>query len=98
MSGGLPLVKVILRNPLDYKDQIDYNIIPYDNQLAKDWIIALKKLLQSGNQIEKNFCFLGFPKTARTVEYLCDQLNQSVSTINNFFQDYPETFLLYFYF
>jgi hypothetical protein len=88
MSGGLPLVKVVLRNPLNYADQCDYNIVPYDNQLAGDWIIALKELLQNKNLLEKNFCFLGFPNTARTVEYLCQQLNEAVATINNFFSDY----------
>jgi hypothetical protein len=88
MSGGLPSIKVVLRNPLDYKDQIDYNIIPHDNELARDWIDALKQLLQSKNLLEKNFCFMGFPNTARTIEYLCDQLNDSVTTINNFFTDY----------
>lgn len=88
MSGGLPSVKVVLRDPLNYRDQIDYNIIPHDNPLAQDWIVALKELLQNKNLLEKNFCFLGFPKTARTVDYLCNQLNQAASTINNFFTDY----------
>jgi hypothetical protein len=88
MSGGLPSVKVVLRNPLDYDDQIDYTIIPYDNPLARDWIVALKELLQNKNLLEKNFCFLGFPKTSRTVEYLCNELNQAVATINDFFTDY----------
>lgn len=88
MSGGLPLVKIVLRNPLNYKDQIDYTIKPFDNLLANDWIVALKELLLHKNLLEKNFCFLGFPKTARTIEYLCEQLNDTVSTINNFFIDY----------
>jgi len=88
MSGGLPLVKIVLRNPLNYADQIDYNIVPYDNQLAEDWIVALKELLQNKNLLEKNFCFLGFPNTARTVEYLCQQLDEAVATINDFFSDY----------
>jgi hypothetical protein len=88
MSGGLPLVKVVLRNPLNYSDQIDYNIIPHDNPLAHDWALALKALLQNNNLLEKNFCFMGFPKTARTVEYLCNELNSAVATINNFFTDY----------
>jgi hypothetical protein len=56
--------------------------------LAINWVKALKELLQNKNLIEKNFCFLGFPKTARTLEYLCEQLNQAVITINNFFSDY----------
>lgn len=88
MSGGLPSIKVVLRNPLNYSDQIDYTIIPHDNKLAQDWVVALKDLLQNKNLLEKNFCFLGFPKTVRTVEYLCGELNSAVATINNFFTDY----------
>ena len=85
MSGtNQSTVKVILRNPLNKKDFLDYYIIPNDTPLARDWVLALKKLLQSGNLLEKNFCFLGFPKTARTLEYLCDELNSAVETINKF--------------
>ena len=84
MSGGTPSVKVVLRNPLDYKDQIDYNIVLADNQLAVDWISALKNLLASGNLLEKNFCFMGFPKTARNLEFLCQELNAAVFQINKF--------------
>ena len=88
MSGGLPSVKVVLRNPLNYSDQIDYNIIPHDNELSRDWVPALKTLLQSGNLLEKNFCFIGFPETARDLTYLCGQLNEHIATINDFFTDY----------
>jgi hypothetical protein len=88
MSGGMPSVKVVLRNPLNYSDQFDYNIIPHDNILAKDWLISLRDLLQQNKLLEKNFCFMGFPKTARTLQYLCDELNSAVTTINNFFSDY----------
>jgi hypothetical protein len=88
MNGGRPLVKVVLRDPLNYKDQFDYSIIPHDNSLARDWVLALKELLQSGNLLEKNFCFMGFPYTARNLEYLCNELNSAVATINNFFDDY----------
>ena len=88
MSGGQPLVKVILRNPLNYKDKIDYTIIPHDHELSRDWIVALKEILQTNKFLEKNFCFLGFPKTARTIQYLCNQLNLEVEVINNFFSDY----------
>lgn len=77
-------VKVTLRNPLDHSDLLDYYIVPNDTQLAKDWIYALKKLLLDRKLVEKNFCFLGFPKTARTLEYLCEELNSAVETINRF--------------
>jgi hypothetical protein len=81
-------VKVTLRNPLDHSDLLDYYIVPDYHRLAQDWVSALKKLLQSGNLLEKNFCFMGFPKTARTLPYLCDEVNQAIGTINNFFPDY----------
>jgi len=77
-------VKIVLRNPVNKKDQIDYTIDVHDHTLSRDWIVALKKLLQNGNLLEKNYCFMGFPKTHRTVEYLCEQLNQAVRQINKF--------------
>ena len=76
-------VKIVLRDPLNRNDQIDYTIYPADNALAHDWLTALKALLQSGNLLEKNFCFMGFPNTARNLPYLLDQLNQAVTTINS---------------
>jgi hypothetical protein len=87
-------VKVVLRNPLDYRDQIDYTISAFDHELSRDWISALKVLLQSGNLLEKNYCFMGFPDTARNLPYLCQQLNLAVAQINSFFLDYQieETF------
>jgi hypothetical protein len=84
LSGINQSVKVTLRNPLDHADTLDYYIKVYDNPLAKDWVIALKKLLQSGNLLEKNFCFMGFPKTARNLDLLCKELNQSIYQINIF--------------
>lgn len=84
MSGGSQSINITLRNPLDYDHKVQYTIIPHNNQLAKDWVVALKKLLQSGNLIEKNFCFMGFPKTARNIEYLCNELNSFIYQINQF--------------
>lgn len=85
MSGiNKSKVRIVLRNPLNFKDQIDYTITPNDSKLASDWITALKELLQSGNLLEKNYCFLGFPKTARTLDYLCNEVNKSIFQINTF--------------
>lgn len=89
MSGtNQSQVKVTLRNPLDHSDLLEYTIQVYDNPIARDWCAALKEILQQGLLLEKNFCFLGFPNTARNLEYLCDQLNDAKDTINNFFDDY----------
>jgi hypothetical protein len=76
-------VKVIMQNPLDKKDKIDYTIIPNDTQLAKDWIAALEQdVLQKSLHLEKNYCFLGFPDNPRDVEYICNQINQHCKVIN----------------
>ena len=77
-------VTVTLRNPLDHNDLLEYYIIPDNNALANAWVDALEQTLQSGNLLEKNFCFMGFPKSARTLEYLCEQTNAAVETINRF--------------
>lgn len=85
MSGiNQSKITVTLRNPLDYDDRFEYYIIPNGTRLASDWVIALEKLLKNKNLLEKNFCFMGFPKTARTLEYLCQELNQAVFQINIF--------------
>ena len=51
-------VKVTLRNPLNTADLHTYTIIPENNQLARDWILALTEILQKKLHLEKNFCFL----------------------------------------
>lgn len=85
MSGGNQSeVVVTLRNPLDYTDTIKYFIQPLDNSLARDWAQALKDILQKNNVLEKNFCFMGFPKTQRNIELLCKELNQAIYQINMF--------------
>ena len=85
MSGiNQSTVKVTLRNPLDHTDLLIYYICVYDNPIARDWVKALEELLISKNLLEKNFCFMGFPKTPRTLEFLCQELNQAVYTINTF--------------
>lgn len=85
MNGtGQSPVKVTLRDPLNRSNQLTYTIIPEDNQLARDWVTALKEILQQNLHLEKNFCFLGFPHNPRTVTYLCDSLNRFVTDINRY--------------
>jgi len=85
MNGGnLYPVTVTLCDPLHKSYKISYQIIPEDNQLARDWQTALIKILDQGLHLEKNFCFLGFPHTARNVDFLSTELNRHVTTINQF--------------
>ena len=78
-------VKVVLRNPLNKSQQFDYNIESYDTELSRDWLDALKNDIVAPNlMLEKTFCFLGFPYTRRDLDYLCNELNEHISHINNF--------------
>ena len=70
-------VKVTLCNPLDKKHTLDYYIVPDDNQLAQDWLVALDEILNSKLRLQKEYCFLGFPYTHRTLDFLCDELNNA---------------------
>jgi len=85
-SGTNQSIKVTLRNPLDKQDLLDYYIIPDHHQLAQDWCVALKEILSSKLLLEKNFCFLGWPDSQRTLEFLCNELNSAVEIINQFNQ------------
>ena len=85
MSGGnQSKITVVLRNPNDHTDKISYYIKPFDNELARAWIQALKKLLQSNNLLEKNFCFMGFPNSPRNLSLLCKEINDAIFQINEF--------------
>jgi hypothetical protein len=85
------MIRVVLRNPLNIYDTVDYTITPNDSELARDWVCALQIELQSGRQLEKNFCFMGFPQTARTLNYLCAELADHIEVINDSFADYQIT-------
>ena len=80
-------VKVVLRNPLDKKDFIDYTIEVYNDPMADRWYRALQDLLRRNQYLEKNFCFLGFPDSARNLDFICKELQWSTEQINKFFKD-----------
>lgn len=78
-------VRIVLRNPLNKSQTIDYTINSYDNELSRDWLAALKNdIVEPNLMLEKTFCFLGFPYTHRNLDYLCNELNQHIKYINDF--------------
>ena len=79
-------VIVTLRNPLDKTDTLDYIINVDDTPMGQRWYTALQDVLQRNLYLEKNFCFLGFPDSARNLAYICEELNWAKNTINNFFK------------
>jgi len=78
-------IKVILRNPLDKADMIDYTIVVNNTPMARNWYTALQDLLKRNLYLEKNFCFLGFPDSPRNLTYICNELQSVTNTINRFF-------------
>ena len=57
-------------------------ITVWDNSLAHKWLEALNHVLEHNYHLEKNYCFFGFPSHARSADYICDQINQSIAAIN----------------
>lgn len=78
-------VKIVLRNPLNKSDTIDYIIAVNNTPMANRWYLALQDLLKRNLYLEKNFCFLGFPESPRDLTYICNELRWAANTINQFF-------------
>jgi hypothetical protein len=54
----------------------------FDNSLSRKWLTSLNYLLTNQYHLEKNYCFVGFVNSARNAEYICNQINASISAIN----------------
>ena len=65
-------------------DNITYYIDIYNNSLTDRWLSSLERNLANKLILEKNFCFLGFPNSARNIDFLCGELNEISQTINEF--------------
>lgn len=59
-----------------------------DNSLSRKWLSALNHLLLQNYHLEKNYCWLGFVESDRTVHYICNQINFSIMAINAAKLDY----------
>ena len=76
---------VTLRNPLNKADTLDYVIAVNDSPMGQRWYTALQDNLRNSLYLEKNFCFLGFPDSARNLEFICQELGWAKNQINSFF-------------
>ena len=54
----------------------------FDTSLGQRWLQALVDVVHQNLHLEKNYCFMGFPNSQRNGSYLCEQINQSISAIN----------------
>lgn len=54
----------------------------WDTSLSRKWLSALNGLLNKDYHLEKNYCFFGFVDGPRNGDYLCEQINRSITAIN----------------
>jgi hypothetical protein len=54
-----------------------------DNSLSRKWLPALNYLVQHNHHLEKNYCWLGWANGDRSIEYICEQINRSITVINS---------------
>ena len=76
----LDIVEIDLGTPTDTL-RVYANI--YDNTLSRKWLAALNDLLINQYHLEKNYCFFGFADGPRDGIYLLDQINRSITAIND---------------
>ena len=77
-------IEIILRNPQDKKDTLSYFIEFETTDLNRRWLLALEKNILNNLHLEKNYCFLGWAKSPRDVDFLCNEINTAISQINLF--------------
>ena len=81
MSGTNKLIDRI-EMTLGRIDPLTVYIDVYDNSLSRKWLSALNQLIANNYHLEKNYCFFGFTEHLRNAEYICNQINHSISAIN----------------
>jgi len=84
MTGGKKLLDQI---QIDLLNDVDNSILKiyidvHDNSLSRKWLTALNYLLKNNYHLEKNYCFFGFTESKRSAQYILDQINQSIKSIN----------------
>ena len=76
------MIRIVLKSPYAAGGELDYTITPRDIPLAHAWKTALVDILERGLHLEKNFCFMGFPKQTRGLEAMLADLNRHITRIN----------------
>jgi hypothetical protein len=77
----LDRITITLRSPKT-GNLLPVHINVFDNSLSQKWLTALNQLLTSNYHLEKNYCWMGFAKSARTPELICNLINCSIAAIN----------------
>ena len=76
----LDVVEIDLGTP-DNSLRVYVNV--WNNSLSRKWLQALNQLLADQYHLEKNYCFFGFADGPRNGAYILDQINRSITAIND---------------
>ena len=82
MSGGKILEQIEITLRSKSSDLLPVYIDVYDNNLSRKWLTALIELIQNNYHLEKNYCFFGFANSDRDAQYIIEQINNSIKSIN----------------
>ena len=84
MTGTKQLLLDVIELDLGHgSDILRVYIDVYDNSLSRKWLAALNELLHHNYHLEKNYCFFGFADGPRNGAYILDQINRSITAIND---------------
>jgi hypothetical protein len=86
LGGEASMSDLILtvRNPTNNRDLLPLYIDGNGTELAQDWLSALRQEIRRNAQLEKNYCWHGWPETQRNLVYLTDQLTKHTTRVNDF--------------
>jgi len=89
-TGGrvlmLDKVEIMLRDSAGSTLPVYFDV--YDNSLSRKWLTALNSILDKKLHLEKNYCFFGFPKSDRDLDFLAAEINRTIAGINGSKIDY----------
>ena len=83
----MPGMKILEQIEIDLRSRQDVvktvYVDVYDNSLSLKWLGSFNDLLSNDYHLEKNYCFFGFADGPRNGQYLLEQINHSIQTIND---------------
>ena len=73
-----------VRNPTDKRLMLPIHINGNGTELSHDWLQALTQEIRKQSQLEKNYCWHGWPNGARDLNYLTAELTRHTTRVNNY--------------
>ena len=82
------LDEIVMTLRTRYHSTMDVYIDVYDTGLSRKWLTALNGILNDNLILEKNYCFMGFMNSKRNGQLILDEINDTITFINDSSLDY----------